>query len=223
MRDLIAQERFELEVLNKLNTHGILRHLVFTGGTMLRLCLGMDRFSIDLDFWVWRSDPQWLFAKLQEVFPRYYTLRDCAEKFHTLIFELKSEGYPRALKVEIRKSAPEGIKTEQAIAYSKYSDIQVLLRIVSLTDMMRLKAEAFLERGEIRDVYDMEFLLRKGVRLDLPEDKLRSLLHKIEGLSRRDYTVKLGSLLEAPQRQYYVKEGFKFLKSAIKERLRERR
>jgi len=34
MRDLIAQERFELEVLNKLNTHGILRHLVFTGGTM---------------------------------------------------------------------------------------------------------------------------------------------------------------------------------------------
>ena len=222
MRDLIAQERFELELLDKLNSGGTLRYLVFTGGTMLRLCFGLERFSVDLDFWIWkRADHQKLFDKLQEVFSRSYILKDCADKFYTLIFELKSKDYPRSLKVEIRKSAPKGIKTEQAIAYSKYSDLQVLVRVVSLADMMRLKIDAFLERGEIRDVYDMEFLFKRGIGLGVSRDKLRNLLEKIDGLTRRDYTVKLGSLLEESQRQYYMRENFKLLKAAIKERLIE--
>ncbi len=222
MRDLIAQERFELELLDKLNSGETLRYLVFTGGTMLRLCFGLERFSVDLDFWIWkRADHQKLFDKLQEVFSRSYILKDCADKFYTLIFELKSKDYPRSLKVEIRKSAPKGIKTEQAIAYSKYSDLQVLVRVVSLADMMRLKIDAFLERGEIRDVYDMEFLLKRGIGLGVSRDKLRNLLEKIDGLTRRDYTVKLGSLLEESQRQYYMRENFKLLKAAIKERLIE--
>lgn len=222
MQDLIAQERFELEVLDRLNSGGVLRYLIFTGGTMLRLCFGMERFSVDLDFWIWRrAEPKKLFSKLQEIFSRSYILKDSADKFYTLLFELKSEDYPRSLKVEIRKSAPKGIRTEQAIAYSRYSDLQVLVRVVSLTDMMRFKADAFLERGEIRDVYDMEFLLKRGVVLDLPKDKLRQLLKKIDSLKRRDYTVKLGSLLEEPQRRYYMSENFKLLKTAIKEKLIE--
>ncbi|RLB79717.1 MAG: hypothetical protein DRH24_12070 [Deltaproteobacteria bacterium] len=219
MRDLIAQERFELEVLDQLNSSGLLRQLVFTGGTMLRLCFGLERFSVDLDFWVWRGDPEQLFHKLREVFSQSYMLKDCANKFYTLLFELKAEDYPRSLKVEVRKNPPEGIRTEQAIAYSKHSDLQVLVRVVTLQDMMRLKVNAFLERGEIRDVYDIEFLLRKGIALNLPEDTLRSLLDGINSLKKRDYTVKLGSLLEEPQRRYYIEENFKLLKAAIREKL----
>jgi len=52
MRDLIAQERFELEVLDRLKRGRFLERLVFGGGTMLRLCHGLNRYSVDLDFWL---------------------------------------------------------------------------------------------------------------------------------------------------------------------------
>jgi len=50
MQDLIMQERFELEVLDRLNSGKFLTHIVFCGGTMLRLCHNLNRFSVDLDF-----------------------------------------------------------------------------------------------------------------------------------------------------------------------------
>ena len=53
----------------------------------------------------------------------------------------------------------EKVKTEFSIAYSRYSNIQVLLRRPSLQKIMSSKIEAFLR--EIRDVFDIEFLLKK--------------------------------------------------------------
>ena len=52
MQDLIKQEIFELEVLEKLKNNRILEPLVFVGGTMLRLCHDLNRYSVDLDFWL---------------------------------------------------------------------------------------------------------------------------------------------------------------------------
>ena len=52
MQDLIKQEQFELEVLDRLKSGRFLDRLAFGGGTMLRLCYGLDRYSIDLDFWL---------------------------------------------------------------------------------------------------------------------------------------------------------------------------
>ncbi len=225
MEELIAQERFEIEVLYRLRSSRLLDSLVFLGGTMLRLCFGLERFSVDLDFWLRRGvDPGKLFPRLREAFARSYAIEDCQDKSHTMLFELRSGGYPRSLKVEIRKKeVPRNIRVQQAIAHSRYSNLQVLVRVVSPEDMMRLKVDAFLGRGEIRDAYDMEFLLRRGVELDAPVDKLRALLGRIEALTRRDYAVKLGSLLEEPLRRYYLNEDFRLLKAAIQARLSEDR
>ena len=44
-------EIFEIEVLEKLKNTRLLDPLVFGGGTMLRLCHEMQRYSVDLDFW----------------------------------------------------------------------------------------------------------------------------------------------------------------------------
>ena len=52
MQDLIKQEQFELEVLDRLQSGRFLDRLVFGGGTMLRLCYGLGRYSVDLDFWL---------------------------------------------------------------------------------------------------------------------------------------------------------------------------
>lgn len=220
MQDLIKQEQFELEVLDNLNSKKLLNSLVFGGGTMLRLCFGLNRFSVDLDFWIVKEiDNNILFKDLKNYLGIFYYLKDSANKYNTLLYELKSKSYPRSLKIEIRKETKK-IKTEQAIAYSKYSNKQVFLRVVSLGDMMESKSNAFLERKEIRDIFDMEFLFKKGMPLDFSTKTLREILDGIDALTRKDYTVKLGSLLETEQRKYYVTENFKILKLAIQEKLR---
>jgi predicted nucleotidyltransferase component of viral defense system len=216
MQELVKQEQFELDVLDKLNSRKLLDRLVFGGGTMLRLCYGLNRFSVDLDFWIIRDiDIARLFKELKEYLSMFYTLKDSANKFHTLLFEVKSKEYPRSLKIEIRKEKKK-IKTEQAIAYSRYANMQVFLKVVSLKDMMRAKIEAFIQRKEIRDAFDMEFLLKKGIDIDASPQTLKKILKMIDSLTKTDYTVKLGSLLEETERKYYITENFKILKSAIK-------
>jgi hypothetical protein len=95
----------------------------------------------------------------------------------------------------------------------------VLLRTVSLPEMMRSKIGAFLDRREIRDVFDMEFLFKKGIELDVPAAKLKMLLRGIEELKVNDYQVKLASLLDGRLRRYYTQENFKILKAEIKRKL----
>ena len=136
------------------------------------------------------------------------------KKLYTILFELRSPAYPRSLKLEIRREVKK-IHVEQVIAYSKYANTQVFLKAVSLSDMMESKLEAFLDRQEIRDVFDMEFLFKKGVPLEASDDTLREVLRLINAFSRRDYTVRLGSLLEKEQREYYSVENFKILKGEM--------
>lgn len=217
MRDLIKQEQFELEVLEKLNSGRFLDYLVFGGGTMLRLCYGLNRFSVDLDFWILKDiDIESFFERLNKYLSELYTLKDAMNKHFSLLFEIKSANFPRSLKVEIRKKKSK-IATEQAIAYSKYSNKQVFLRVVSLKEMMSSKAEAFLRRKEIRDVFDMEFLLRRGMQPDFSVDTAGRIIKMIDSLSAKDYSVKLGSLLEEDQRNYYKSANFRLLKLALNE------
>ncbi|MEW5807338.1 MAG: nucleotidyl transferase AbiEii/AbiGii toxin family protein [Acidobacteriota bacterium] len=218
MQDLIQQERFELEVLDRMNSARLLSGLVFGGGTMLRLCFGLDRFSVDLDFWIVKEiDSKALFNDLKKFLSEYYSVRDAASKFYTMLFEIRSGNFRRSLKIEIRKEKKK-VSMEKAIAYSRYSTVQVLLNVVSLKDMMESKIEAFLTRKEIRDVFDVEFLYRRGIPLSTPASNLKKMLIEIKALKKRDYTVKLGSIIEDDQRQYYVKENFKILKQAIAEK-----
>ena len=208
------QERFELEVLDRLNSGKFLMQIVFGGGTMLRLCHGLERFSVDLDFWVIKDLELEFFENMKAYLAKHYDIKDSAKKFYTILFELKSPAYPRSLKLEIRKEAKK-IHVEQVIAYSKYANTQVFLKAVSLSDMMKSKIETFLDRQEIRDVFDMEFLFKRGVSLEASVDMLREVLGLINAFPRRDYTVKLGSLLEKEQRKYYSVENFKILKGAL--------
>jgi predicted nucleotidyltransferase component of viral defense system len=220
MQDLIKQEQFEMEVLDRLNSGRFLKDLIFGGGTLLRLCYGLNRFSVDLDFWSMKElDAKPLLKDLKEYLSSFYAIRDAANKFHTLLFEIKSKDYPRSLKIEIRKQ-PKKIKTEQAIAYSAHAPTQVLLRAATLDEMMKAKLEALMARREIRDAFDLEFLVKKGVALPAPQDVLSKALGVIDSFDKKDYMVKLGSLLGPAERKYYAASGFKILKLAIQERLK---
>lgn len=221
MQDLIKQEQFEIEVLERLKSGKFLDSLIFTGGTMLRICYGLNRFSVDLDFWIYKEiDIKKYFISLKEFLSQYYSIRDAENKVYTLLFEIRSKDYPRSLKTEIRKK-DEKVKTELSIAYSKYSETQVLVKTLSLSEVMKSKVEAFLSRKEIRDVFDIEFLLRRGIELRAKKEELRELFKGINSLGKKEYSIKLGSILEKEDRKYYMKENFKILQQRIKELLHQ--
>lgn len=50
MRPVVEKELLHYAIFQALDSDGLLKDLVFQGGTALRLCRGSDRFSEDLDF-----------------------------------------------------------------------------------------------------------------------------------------------------------------------------
>lgn len=113
-------------------------------GTMLRLCHGLERYSVDLDFRAPKNGMDWgKYARsLEEHLSQDYRVVDAANKHYSILVELKSPAYPRSLKIEIRKEA-KAVKTEMNIAYSPASTIQVVVKTVALDEMMKMKIEAF--------------------------------------------------------------------------------
>jgi len=218
MQDLIKQEIFEIEVLEKLKNKRILEPLVFVGGTMLRLCHDLNRYSTDLDFWLIKKvDIKKYFSKIVEALKQDYIITDSQIKFYTILVEIKSDKYPRKLKVEIRKE--KECEFEEKIAFSKFTNTQVLLKCATLKQMLENKIEAFLERKEIRDCFDIEFILRRGEELSLNKEKLKKMLDIIKSFTPADYKVTLGSILEPEVRKYYTKSNFKYLIEKINEKL----
>lgn len=219
MRDLIQHEQFGLEVLDRLNSGRLLTNLIFGGGTMLRLCHGLDRYSVDLDFWV-AKDIDWAtyYRKMKKYLLQFYTLADSVNKHFTILFELKSPQFPRALKIEIRKEA-KSIKTDTCIAYSVNTNIQVLIKTVALEEMMKSKITAFLSRKVIRDAYDIEFLLKKGIALPAEKEILGKLLAGLAKLGKKDFSLELGTLLDASVRKYYIENGFRILEMRLRDKI----
>ena len=219
MNDLIQQEIFEIEVLAWLKNKGFLRNMIFGGGTMLRLCYNLRRYSVDLDFWTYRIDKiDEFFINLKDSLKADYDLTDAQNKYYTLLFEIKKAPYPRKLKIEIRKENKES-DFQETIAYSPHSNQQVLLKSFTLEQMMKNKVKAFSDRKEIRDVFDIEFLTRKGINISANYEELKKIKEIIKGFEKRDYYVTLSFLLADDIREYYKKNKFAYLLSIINERL----
>ncbi len=70
MRPVVEKELLHHEIFQALDGEGLLKDLVFQGGTALRLCRGSDRFSEDLDF---AGGPDFSAEKMKRI-------KDCVEK-----------------------------------------------------------------------------------------------------------------------------------------------
>ena len=215
--DIFRQhEIFEIEVLDKMNSIKALDPLVFGGGTMLRLCHELNRYSVDLDFWFIKNVAQQkYFEKIQREFKNDYEITDSQMKHHTILLELRSSLHPKRLKIEIRKEVKD-CDYQEKIAFSKFSTRQVLLKAHTLKQMMQNKVAAFLDRGEIRDCFDIEFLLRRGIALPADiGDFAVEFRQKLLGFKERDFKVKLGSIVESKTRAYYTTNKFSYLEEKL--------
>ena len=215
--DIFKQhEVLEIEMLDKMNSAKLLEPLVFGGGTMLRLCYDLNRYSMNLDFWFLKRTPQQkFFDTMQTALEKDYEVTDAEIKHYTLLFELRSAQYPKRLKIEIRREMKEW-DYQKTIAFSTSSTKQVLVNAHTLGQTMQNKLNAFLARGEIRDCFDIEFLIRRGVKLPAESEiDIRALQEKINGFKDVDFKVKLGSILESDFREYYVDNRFRFLEGKL--------
>jgi hypothetical protein len=124
--------------------------------------------------------------------------------------EVSSLQYPRKLKIEINTNN-RYTDVVQSIAWSSHANIQVLVTAITLPKMMDLKINALLDRKEIRDAFDIEFLIRRGISLKLSQKKISEIKKVLDGFKPMDFKVKLGSILTGEYRDYYNESGFAFL------------
>ena len=215
MYQIEQHEQFEMEFLLFLKNKRILDSLVFGGGTMLRLCHGMSRYSVDMDFYFRRvMDFDLFFKEIDRIINTRYDVTDSQNKFKTILVELRSALYPRRLKIEINKERIYS-NFQRAIVFSPHSNHQVFVNVIPLDQMMNNKIEALLDRKEIRDAHDIDFLLKRGVEFPPDKKKAEAVLSIIKKFSRNEFNVKLGSLLPLEEREYYRQNRFSYLENFL--------
>lgn len=219
MQTLQNLEIFEIEVIELLNSIKVLEYLYFGGGTMLRLCHNLNRYSTDLDFWLnVPSESKHIYQLIRKALIDNYKIIDAMNKRNILLFEIKSLSVSRSLKIEIRKEQKD-FNWEYKIAFSRFTTKQVMVKALTLEQMMKNKFEALLSRKIIRDAFDIEFLLMRGIELSSDKDLLKAALQIINNFKEQDYKVKLGSILDEKDRKYYLTNKFKLLKEEITKQL----
>ncbi len=220
MREIQALEIFEIKTLNILNRIRVLDQMFFCGGTMLRLCHNLNRYSTDLDFWIKPdANVKTLFSKIHTALSSEFTIRDATIKRNTSLFEFQSQISNRNLKIEIRKNQSD-FHWERKIAFSPFSNLQVAIKGLTLEQMMKNKTAAFLSRKLIRDCFDIEFLLFRGIPLNANNKELTQMLRTVNQFTPKDFKVTLGSLLEPKERALYTENRFQFLKEEILKKIK---
>jgi len=215
MQELKNLEIFGMETLNLFNQIKLLDHLYFGGGTMLRLCHNLNRYSTDLDFWIKpKTDPDVIFQKTYNLLLKEFVVKDAAQKRSTLLFEIQSNKSKRNLKIEIRKDQTD-FQWELKIAFSKFTNKQIAVKGLTLEQMMENKVSAFLSREIIRDCFDIEFLLFKGIPLRVNHPEASRMIKIIKNFKQQDFKVTLGSVLDSEERAFYTEKQFQFLKEEL--------
>ena len=213
---LQAHEAFEMAVLHWLRSKSLLQPLAFGGGTMLRLCHELPRYSLDMDFWFSKQvDYNAFYQRLKDSVGQEYDVTDIENKFYTILVEIRKRAGTTRLKIEIRKAvAPLG-STEEKIAFSPHFPIQVLVRGFTLNQMCRNKVIALADRAEIRDAFDLEFLVRRGIALEIDEEEREKVIARLKWFKKKDFDVTLGSVLEPELRNYYREKKFTYLENKL--------
>lgn len=150
------------------------KNIVFKGGTALKKCYGLERFSEDLDFTCLNG----LDLK---------TLESGMKRFD-LEFETETKKYENGLKITFRIRGPLYIGIRQSlcrfIADLSFRENVILkpqiktigrfleeipsfdVFVMQEKEILAEKVRATMTRAKARDVYDLWFLLEKGTELD---------------------------------------------------------
>jgi len=231
----VAREYLQLVFLNYLYQHKEASKIYFKGGTAIHLLFGSPRFSEDLDFSTNYSE-----GKIKAIIKQ--TEKEIRGELPSLKilslysgekalrFRLKYEGpdfkYPLTIRLDFAKEESE--QTVVSPVVSRFPLVFFpLISHLTAEEMLAEKVRALLVRGKGRDIFDLWFLLEKGVEIDplLIEKKMKKvgkkfnkdlLLKKIKNYPQENLKHNLDRFLPVPQREITTR-----LKELLPEKIRE--
>ena len=145
--------------------------MVFGGGTCIWKVMKGDRFSEDIDAYVYpipRDIGDYLKKELSLLGMSCNTLKE--KRTENMVFikiALSFPSHPREIiiSIEILFSRPR--KTKEMTMYSPYPDVPpVEMIVISPEEMLVNKVSAICDRNKPRDVHDLYLLLKMGINVD---------------------------------------------------------
>jgi len=175
------------------------QELVFKGGTALTKCYGFDRFSEDLDFC----------AKKESGFEK--TISNGLKNFF-IEFEVESKKHDESIDLSYRINGPlfngnrnSLCKIEIDISLREYPLLKANVRKIGLQikeipmfqvvvmdeeEILAEKIRAIMTRNKARDLYDVYYLLKKGIKIN------QKLINKKLGFLNKKFSrTKLNKLI----------------------------
>ena len=154
--------------------------LLFKGGTALQKCYGLNRFSEDLDFTLIKDIS---IEKILDKTIKSMTLFGCESE------NKKSKEDEVSTVYQIRSKGPLYDGTEKSLSYirievSKRKDVSLtpvrnevvpmyrdlppyITSVMDPSEIMAEKIRAIMTRDRARDLYDLYFLIRKKIEVDV--------------------------------------------------------
>lgn len=191
MRPVVEKEILHYDIFQALDNAGLLRDLVFQGGTSLRLCRGSQRFSEDLDFAGGRDFTSAKMAKIKECIEihignRYGLNVEVTEKLHRETDNVKVDKWRISVETAPGNRAMPRQKIKLEIAnipaytnelmplranYDFFEDYnRVLVATETISEVMADKVLAFpaalAKNIRHRDIWDLAWLTQQGAALD---------------------------------------------------------
>ena len=153
-------------------------HLVFKGGTALFLLYGLNRFSEDLDFTA-VSDLD--FPKLLKDISsslQLMNIRNETKEFDSISgFSGRIKAYGPLnsnerdvcfVKIDISTREKISLKADLKEINSNFPDLLPFsVQVMNEAEILAEKIRAVITRNQARDMYDLYFLLKKGVKFDI--------------------------------------------------------
>ena len=208
--------------------------LVFKGGTALQKAYGLNRFSIDLDF-TQKEDID-ITALIEKIVAAItaFGYKSGYEEIKTAgrTFKIKVQGplyintltSVATLNIEISQRENLLLTPKIANITPVYRDLQPYsLSVMHEEEIMAEKIRAVISRNKPKDVFDLNFLLNKGIKLDtkLINKKMEYYKQKFSKRMLIENIKKKESVWEKEMKNYLFNvPDFRMLLSQIEEKLK---
>ncbi len=183
--------------------------LIFKGGTALQKTWGLNRFSIDLDFTQQGELPKNLFPQLEADLSSFgwkTKFKEEKKKESILVkFAVQGPLYRgtertlTVLRVEISFRERVQLAPEVKEVIPIYPDFQpYLVLVMNSEEILAEKIRAIFTREKARDVFDLRFLLAKGIKLreGIVNKKLEKFGVKFSKSSLQQHLKKVANIWE---------------------------
>lgn len=193
----------------------------FKGGTALHLLFKSPRFSEDLDFSTHSYNCQ-LFEKLLtnslEFIEKNGFKVDFIESKPTTggclaIFSAVISLTPVKIQLEVSLRNPKQMSGETALLTSLFLP-PFNVQIIKEEELTAGKINALLTRAKPRDFYDLYFILRAGLKVNLSEKERTDIIKKADALKQEDLTKDLKEFLPKSHRSI-IKDLPQILKNEL--------